>query len=366
MARGLHRIGFGIGLTALAALSACQSLPSVPTSIFAGTQTECPILSPGPAPYQAPFPVDCRGMNKLASGVRYIPIVNGNQADGSPGMDATIVVHYEAFLADQGTLIDSSYARGETSVYEMTDLIDGWAAAVRLMNPGDEWLVYVPAAEAFGAQGISDVIPPNADLVYRVNLQGYLTAASLSTVKMGPGKQSGDGLMPPQEAAEAEAPQSEPITLAEPNPAATMSPDGIVEPLGPDMAAWQAFYPWDDTRAAVTSLPSGLSYIWLERGPEDVRTAIETDRVVVHYEGRLAETSGFFDSSWANGEPASFGVTQLIPGVTEALTLMRPGDRLLAHIPADMAYGARGAGDAVPPNADLMFQLVLLQIQPTE
>ena len=133
-----------------------------------------------------------------------------------------------------------------------------------------------------------------------------------------------------------------------------------------DMAAWQAYFPWDGDRERVNTLPSGLSYVWLERGPDDVRTAIASDRVVVHYEGRLAETSEFFDSSWANGEPAIFGVTQLIPGVTEALTLMRPGDRLLAHIPADIAYGASGAGDAVPPNADLMFQLVLLQIQPNE
>ena len=92
-------------------------------------------------------------MNKTASGVRYIPIRNGDIAGGSPGTDATIVVHYEAFLAGNGALIDSSYARGETSVYDMGDLIDGWAEAVRLMNPGDEWLVFVPASEAFGDQG---------------------------------------------------------------------------------------------------------------------------------------------------------------------------------------------------------------------
>lgn len=359
MTRAMSWIGFGIGLTAL---SACQALPSVPSSIFAGTQTECPTLSPGPAPYQAPFPTDCRNMNKLASGVRYIPIINGDQAGGSPGMDATIVVHYEAFLADQGTLVDSSYARGESSVYVMTDLIDGWAAAVRLMNPGDEWLVYVPTAEAFGPQGIRDVIPPNADLVYRVNLEGYLTAESLSTVKL-----EGDALILPPASDQTElAPAAQPVELAEPNSAATMSPDGIVEPLGPDIAAWQAYFPWQNTAEGLITRPSGLSYVWLERGPEDVRTAISSDRVVVHYEGRLAETSAFFDSSWANGAPATFGVTQLIPGITEALTLMRPGDRLLAHIPAEIAYGASGAGEAVPPNADLMFQLVLLQIQPSE
>lgn len=357
MLRAIRGIGFGLGL---AGLTACQSLPSVPTSIFAGSETDCPTLAPGPSPYSPPFPSECRTMNKLASGVRYIPIANGDIAGGSPSMDSTIVVHYEAFLADQGTLVDSSYARGESSVYEMNELIDGWAAAVRLMNPGDEWLVYVPSAEAFGAQGIGDTIPPNADLVYRVNLEGFVTAEALSTIKL-----ADDGVLLGSETVETD-PGSEPVEPDDLNPAATMSPEGIVEPLGPDMAAWQAYFPWDGTREAVKTLPSGLSYVWLERGPDDARTAVESDRVVVHYEGRLAETSYFFDSSWANGGPATFGVTQLIPGVTEALTLMRPGDRLLAHIPADIAYGAQGAGDAVPPNADLMFQLILLQIQPGE
>lgn len=93
---------------------------------------------------------------------------------------------------------------------------------------------------------------------------------------------------------------------------------------------------------------------------------MRSDTVVVHYEGRLAETSEFFDSSWSRGEPATFPVDGLVPGFTEMLTFMRPGDRVLVHIPADQAYGDRGAGDTIPPNADLMFQINLLQIQPAE
>ena len=104
-------------------------------------------------------------MNKTASGVRYIPITNGDINAGSPKRDATIVVNYEAYLAETGALIDSSYTRGESSVYDMSDLIDGWAEALQLMNPGDEWLVFVPAGEAFGSE-------PLGDLVYRVELEG--------------------------------------------------------------------------------------------------------------------------------------------------------------------------------------------------
>jgi len=119
-------------------------------------------------------------MNKTASGVRYIPITNGNINSGSPKLDATIVVIYEAFLAGSGTLIDSSYARGESNVYEMTELIDGCAEAVQLMSPGDEWLVFVPSAEAFGTEPLGDLIPTNSDLVYRVKLDGFLSQAQLN------------------------------------------------------------------------------------------------------------------------------------------------------------------------------------------
>jgi len=324
-------------LVAVMAMTACQSMPNVPSSIFASGPPVCPDLQPGPSPYAPPFPAECQTMNKTASGVRYIPITNGDQAGGSPDMDATIVVHYQAYLAEQGTEIDSSYARDQSSVFKMTDLIEGWAEAVQLMNPGDEWLVFVPSAEAFGEIALDDLIPAGSDLVYRVKLDGFLTSDQL------------------QAASQEGAPQA-----AAPDAAQTV---GISIPLGPDMAAWQAFFPWDAEKEGVTTLPSGLSIAALERGNADLPTARESDSVLVHYEGRLAESSEFFDSSWSRGEPTQFPVGALIPGFTEALTLMRPGDRFLVHIPAELAYGEDGFGDDVPPGADLMFQINLLQIQ---
>ncbi len=318
------------------ALASCQSISPVSTSIFSGPGANCPVLAPGPSAYEPPFPSACRTMNKTVSGVRYIPITNGDQAGGSPDMDATIVVHYQAYLASSGAEIDSSYARGESSVYEMTDLIDGWAEAVSLMNPGDEWLVFVPSSEAFGEVALGDLIPPNADLVYRVKLDGFLSADQIAAA-----------------ARETGAPVAEAAAVIE-------------DPNGPDMAAWQAFFPWNPESDAVSTLPSGVAIVALERGDASAPTAQATDTVLIHYEGRLAETSEFFDSSWSRGEPTRFPVGDLIPGFTEALTLMRPGDRFLVHIPSDQAYGEDGAGDAVPPGADLMFQIVLLQINPLQ
>jgi FKBP-type peptidyl-prolyl cis-trans isomerase len=325
MKRGISTTGIAFAGLCLAGCSSFpeMSLPSVPTSIFSGSgEAACPTIASGPAAYEPPFPDDCRTMNRTASGVRYIPIVNGDVNSGSPGADATIVVNYEAFLADTGQRIDSSYTRGESSVFEVGELVDGWAEAVQLMNPGDEWLIYVPAAQAFGAEPLGDLIPANSDLVYRVDLDGFLSATDLAEVAE---------VLPPAE--------------------------------GPDMAAWQASFPWNPDREDGTVLPSGVTIVVLEQAGEDGRAPIPGDRVVVHYEGRLAETSTFFDSSWSRGEPAEFIAGELIPGFNQALALMNVGDRVLVHIPADQAYGAEGAGDDIPPNADLMFQIELLDIR---
>jgi FKBP-type peptidyl-prolyl cis-trans isomerase len=326
-----------IATSSLVILAGCESLPTAPT-IFGGSGANaCPDFATGSGPFTPPYPAACDTMKTTASGVKFIPLAAGDPSKGTPGPDATVVVNYEAFLEESGKRIDSSYGRGESSVYKVSDLIDGWGQAVQLMNPGDEWLVYVPSELAFGDEPLGDLIPADADLVYRIQLDGYLSAADLAAVAA------------PVEAA--------------PEPEA---PAGIVEQLGPDMAAWGAFFPWDASKPGVNTLDSGVSYVLLERGNSPTRNAVSSDSVVIHYEGRLAETSEFFDSSWSRGEPATFSVGGVIPGFTEILTFMRPGDRVLVHIPADQAYGADGAGDSVPLNADLMFQINLLQIVPAE
>ena len=325
------------GAAGLAILAGCTSVPSMPGGFGETATSACPELARGSGPFTPPFPSSCDTMVSTASGVRYIPLASGDPSKGSPGPDATVVVNYEAFLEADGTRIDSSYARGESSVYKISDLIDGWGEAMQLMVPGDEWLVSVPSELAFGEEPLGELVPANADLVYRIQLDGFLSAADIAAVAA------------PRPEAPVEAPAQ-----------------AIAEPLGPDMQAWQAFFPWDAAKPGVNQLESGVSYVLLERGNSPTRNAMRSDKVVVHYEGRLAATSEFFDSSWSRGEPATFPVDGLVPGFTQILTFMRPGDRVLVHIPADQAYGERGAGDAVPPNADLMFQINLLQIQPAE
>lgn len=107
--------------------------------------------------------------------------------------------------------------------------------------------------------------------------------------------------------------------------------------------------------------PSGLSYQVLASGPAGGRHPTRTDSVTVHYRGTL-RSGTVFDSSYDRGAPATFGVSQVIPGWTEALQLMKPGDKWILQIPFNLAYGAQGQPPKIPPFSDLTFQVELLQI----
>lgn len=106
---------------------------------------------------------------------------------------------------------------------------------------------------------------------------------------------------------------------------------------------------------------SGLQYQVLASGPNYGRPAGYSDTVMVHYRGTLTDGT-VFDSSIERGQPATFGVSQVIPGWTEALQLMRPGDKWMLYIPSRLAYGNQAVGGKIPPNSDLIFQVELLQV----
>ncbi|HIN94672.1 MAG TPA: FKBP-type peptidyl-prolyl cis-trans isomerase [Planctomycetes bacterium] len=109
----------------------------------------------------------------------------------------------------------------------------------------------------------------------------------------------------------------------------------------------------------VVSLPSGLQYKVIETGEGDQPGP--SDVVKVHYEGRLIDGT-VFDSSIERGVPAEFPVNRVIAGWTEALQLMTVGSQWELYIPADLAYGAQGAGGVIGPNATLIFKVELLDI----
>lgn len=121
----------------------------------------------------------------------------------------------------------------------------------------------------------------------------------------------------------------------------------------------EAFLTENAKREGIKVTESGLQYEVLESGKGDSPKA--SDNVEVHYTGKLIDGT-VFDSSVERGVPASFGVTQVIPGWVEALQLMHEGDKWRLYIPSDLAYGPNGVGGVIGPNMTLIFDVELLRV----
>jgi FKBP-type peptidyl-prolyl cis-trans isomerase FkpA len=113
------------------------------------------------------------------------------------------------------------------------------------------------------------------------------------------------------------------------------------------------------TVKGVFTTPSGLQYMVLRQG--NGPRAKPGQKVRVNYEGKLLDGT-VFDSSYARGQPAEFGLNQVIPGWTEGVGLMPVGGKYRFWIPAALAYGETGTGDDIPPNSALTFDVELLAI----
>ena len=125
-------------------------------------------------------------------------------------------------------------------------------------------------------------------------------------------------------------------------------------------AEGSAFLAENGKRPEVTTTASGLQYEILTEG-NDVKP-IDADKVTVHYTGTLLDGT-VFDSSVERGEPASFPLNGVIKGWTEGLQYMGIGAKYKFYIPSDLAYGPRGAGGQIGPNATLIFEVELISIE---
>ena len=130
-----------------------------------------------------------------------------------------------------------------------------------------------------------------------------------------------------------------------------------VEPITP---AGDNFLARNATAKKVVSLPGGLQYFVLASGPKRGPHPAATDTVTFDYEGKL--TNGeTFDSSYARGQPISGRADQFVPGFTQALTLMRPGDIWIVWIPPQLGYGSQATGP-IPGGSVLRFKLALKSV----
>lgn len=121
----------------------------------------------------------------------------------------------------------------------------------------------------------------------------------------------------------------------------------------------EAFLAENKGKENIEETASGLQYEVLEEGSG--KSPVDTSTVRVHYKGTLIDGTQF-DSSYDRGQPAEFRLDQVIPGWTEALAMMKEGGKRRIFLPADLAYGERGAGQAIGPNETLIFEVELIEV----
>jgi FKBP-type peptidyl-prolyl cis-trans isomerase len=134
----------------------------------------------------------------------------------------------------------------------------------------------------------------------------------------------------------------------------------VKEQAQKNLAEGEKFLAENKTKDGVKTTASGLQYKVIEEGEGPSPKAGDT--VTVHYRGTFVDGSEF-DSSYQRAEPATFPLTGVIPGWTEALQLMKKGSKWELFIPSDLAYGERGAGNRIPPNSTLIFEVELLSMK---
>ena len=130
-----------------------------------------------------------------------------------------------------------------------------------------------------------------------------------------------------------------------------------------DAAAFVKYVPWNHAHPDVKKSGSGMEYVVLASGPADGKPPTRAQDVEVFYEGRLNTGGPAFDSAFERGESATFSVARVVPGFSEALQLMKPGDRWIVFIPGNLGYGAEGRAPSIPPDADLVFELELVGVR---
>ncbi len=235
-----------------------------------------------------------------SSGLKYTFKQFGKGALATAG--SNVSVHYVGKLAD-GKQFDSSRDRNQPFKFKLGAgrVIKGWDEGVALMHVGDKAMFSIPPQLGYGEKETGP-IPANSTLFFEVELLD------------------------------------------------------ITEPLKP----------WTLTKHDTLTTSSGLKYIIVEKSKDANAAIAEKGKMVsVHYTGFLLDGK-IFDSSVERGEPISFplGQGQVIKGWDEGIALMHVGDKMRLIIPADLGYGAAGAGGGIiPPNATLCFDVELMGVK---
>jgi len=233
----------------------------------------------------------------LPSGVKCWDIKVGDGESAKP--HGTVVAHYSAWLED-GTLFDTSVKRPRPSRFDLDTIVPGFAEGIASMKAGGRRRIEVPPEMGYGPRGYSPRVPPDATLIYEVELFEVM----------------------------------QPVDISRP-----AEPDGV-KPV----------------RTA-----TGLTYWDIKTGTGE---SPKPDSIVaVEYSGWLADGK-LFHSSLQEGRPETFRLDKVIPGMTEGILSMKVGGRRRLVVPSELGYGEKGLSGHVPSSSMLIFEVELLDVKP--
>ncbi|MEO1409626.1 MAG: FKBP-type peptidyl-prolyl cis-trans isomerase [Bacteroidota bacterium] len=252
-------------------------------------------------------------LQSTPEGIYYL-LENEGTGEARPDVSSLIVAHYHGSLLD-GTVFDSSVDRGEPLEFGLGGVIQGWQIAIPLLKMGGKGKFFIPSELAYGSRGAGNDIPPNSVLIFDIELIDFYG---------------------PEEKVERQKQKDQQLIVK------YLTENGL----------------------RAQSTPEGLHYIIEQAGTGGHPKG--SDKVKVHYTGSLLDGT-VFDSSIERGKPLAFPLGGVIKGWQLAVPLLQKGGKGKFLIPSDLAYGPRGAGGKIPPNAVLMFEVELLDfVDPLE
>ncbi len=257
-----------------------------------------------------------KGVITTESGLQYRVIKDG-KGDSPTNEDFAIVNYIGRHLS--GEEFDNSFKRDAPATVPVAGVISGWSEALKLMQEGAKWELWIPADLAYGEEGAGGVIAPNEPLVFDIELLEVRTEKEMADLRLEKFKER--------------------QLYKEEN---------------------EKFLAENIKKSSVKSTDSGLQYEVLREGGGKQPAA--SDTVEVHYSGTLIDGTEF-DSSYSRNQTATFPVNGVIKGWVEALQMMREGGKWRLYIPEDLAYGSRGAGPVIKPYSTLIFEVELISIK---